>query len=469
MQTSLFQLEEWLAEPAEHETLEFKEAKNQFDTKKLQKYCVALANEGGGKFVLGVSDARPRTVVGSTAFPNLADTAKKIFEKLHFRVDVEELQHPKGRVVIFHIPSRPRSTAYQFDGAYLMRSTESLVPMSEDRLRQIFDEGKPDWLAQVALENCSQEDVIRLLDTQSYFDLLKRPYPSTREAVLNRLCSERLLKMNGHTWTITNLGAISFAKQLADFPTLSRKAPRVIVYEGTDKLRTRLDKTGGKGYAVGFEGLVDFVSSLVPSNEVVTKAIRREVRMFPDDAIRELIANALIHQEFGESGSSVKIELYSDRLEISNPGRPPIPTERFIDENKSRNEGLADLMRRLGICEEKGSGIDRVIRSAEVFQLPAPDFRESTIHTSAVLFAHKDFSEMDRADRIRACYQHCVLKYVVNEKMMNQTLRNRFNLSDKKTESISRVLRETIKAEKIKLADPTATSRKNRSYIPWWA
>jgi ATP-dependent DNA helicase RecG len=466
--TTIAELEALVARPRENQNLEFKEAKDTFATPKIYRYCVAIANEGGGKLILGVTNGLPRQIVGTAAIPDTDHTASQIFNKLRFRVDVEALDHTDGRVVIFHIPSRPRGTAYQYEGAFLMRSTEETVSMSEDRLRKIFDEGKPNWLSSRAVESCTAEDVVRLLDTQSYFDMLNLPYPSTRDSVLERFRSEQLIETTGDAWQITNLGAILFAKRLADVG-LTRKAPRVIVYDGTSKLNTRLDKPGGKGYAVGFEGLIDFVGSLVPTNEVVTKALRQEVRMFPIEAIRELVANALIHQDFTETGTAVRIELYDDRLEISNPGQPSIPTERFIDEYQSRNETLASLMRRLGICEEKGSGIDRVVFSCEFNQLPAPDFRVGDVNTTIVLFSHQEFEEMDRTDRIRACYQHCCLKYVTNERMTNQTLRERFKLPDGKTESVSRVLRDTAEAGKIKLADPTATSTRYRSYVPFWA
>lgn len=156
-------------------------------------------------------------------------------------------------------------------------------------------------------------------------------------------------------------------------------------------------------------------------------------------------------------------------MEISNPGKPFIPPDRFIDEYQSRNEKLADLMRRLRICEEKGSGIDKVVNSAEVYQLPAPDFRVTERHTVAVLFAHKNFEDMDRNDRIRACYQHCCLRYVMNERMTNQSLRERFNLSEKKAESASRIIRETMAEGLVKLEDPTVTSPRYRRYVPYWA
>lgn len=469
MAVTVSQIDAWRAARSEHQNLEFKEAKAQFDNRKLYKYCVALANEGGGHLLLGIEDQPPRKVVGTAAFNDPVDMAAKMFQVLGFRVEIEEVSHPDGLVVVFTIPSRPRGTAFDFEGAYLMRAGEELVPMSEDRLRAIFAEGQPDWLSQAAMTDCDDDKVVQLLDTQSYFDLLHLPYPVNRAGVLARFENEKLIVRQGQGWTITNLGGLLFAKKLEAFDRLARKAARVIVYEGKNKLKTKSDKPGTKGYAVGFQGLVEYVNGLVPSNEVIEQALRREVKMFPEIAVRELVANALIHQDFNESGTSVMIEIYDDRMEISNPGKPFISPDRFIDEYQSRNERLADVMRRLGICEEKGSGVDKVIQAAEVFQLPAPDFRVGERRTSAVLFGHQDLEEMDRNDRIRACYQHCCLRYVMNEKMTNQSLRERFKLPEDKVASVSQIIAATVDAGKIKLADPTQTSTRYRSYVPFWA
>ncbi|MGV3662211.1 MAG: ATP-binding protein [Prosthecobacter sp.] len=469
MATTVQQIDAWRAAPSEHQRLEFKEARSQYDTDKLFRYCVALANEGGGHLLLGIQDKAPRTVVGSAAFPDLVRIESRIFQAVSFRVDAEEVLHPDGRVVVFHIPGRPFGTAYDLDGRYLMRAGEELVSMSEDRLRGIFDEGKPDWLSQAAMKGCEEDQIVQLLDTQSYFDLLHLPYPANRASVLEKFESEKLIVREGGAWTISNLGGILFAKKLEQFDRLARKAPRVIIYDGNSKARTKRDAPGTKGYAVGFQGLVEFIDGLVPSNEVIEQALRREVKMFPQIAVRELVANALIHQDFNETGTSVMIEVYDDRMEISNPGRPFISTDRFIDEYQSRNERLADLMRRLGICEEKGSGVDKVILQAEAFQLPAPDFREGERRTSVVLFSHQQLDEMEREDRIRACYQHCCLRYVMNEKMSNQSLRERFKLPENKVANVSQIIAATVEAGKIKIANPSQTSTRYRNYIPFWA
>lgn len=469
METTPAQIDLWLKSPSEHQRLEFKEAKNQFDNKKLYKYCVALANEGGGVLLLGVSDQPPRKVVGTQAFHDPVEMAEKLFTAVSFRVDIEVVAHPDGRVLVFHIPSRPRGTAYHLEGTYLMRSGEELVPMSEDRLRLIFAEGKPDWLEEASRGGLDAQQVVELLDTQAFFELLELPYPTDRNGVMNRLLQLRMVDAVDDSFAIRRLGALLLAKRLADFPDLERKAPRVVVYSGTSKLQTKLDQFGVKGYAVGFQGLVQFIMGQLPQNEVVEEAIRKDVKLLPEIVIREIVANALIHQDFSISGTSVMFEIYSNRVEFSNPGEPIVPVERFIDGYQSRNERLADLMRRMHICEEKSSGIDNVIESAEAYQLPAPEFLVEFRRTCVVIHGHQSFEQMDREARMRASYQHCVLRYVTRKAMTNQSLRDRFHLPEKKSATVSQVIAATIERGWIKADADVGQSKKLARYLPHWA
>lgn len=469
MTTTPEQIDLWRKSPSEHQRLEFKEAKIQFDNRKLYEYCVALANEGGGRLLLGIADKPPREVVGTQAFNDPVAMAEKLFQAVGFRVDIEEVAHSAGRVLVFHIPSRPRGTAYHLNGKYLMRSGEALVPMSEDQLRRIFAEGEPDWLEEQSKTGLDSQLIVELLDTQTFFELLKLPYPTDRAGVIDRLLRERLIDEQGGSYSVRRLGAILLAKRLSDFPDLARKAPRVVVYTGTSKLETRLDQTGTKGYAVGFQGLVRFVMDQLPQNEVIEDALRKEVKLVPEIVIRELVANALIHQDITVGGSSVMIEIFNNRVEISNPGEPVVPVERFIDGYQSRNERLADIMRRMGICEEKSSGIDRVVQAAEVFQLPAPDFRVSHRRTVVSIYGPKPLEDMDRDDRVRACYQHCALKWVMSERMTNQSLRERFHLPESKSAIISQIISATIEAGMIKPDEKVGGSRKYARYLPFWA
>lgn len=423
MPTTPDQIDFWRQARSEHHHLEFKEAKNQLDTRKLY----------------------------------------------HDDISLRRRRENQCRVVVFHIPSRPRGTAYQLDGAYLMRSGGSLVPMSEDRLRAIFSEGAPDWLEEPAVNGIGAEAVIELLDTQTYFELLRLPYPSSREAVLDRLMRERLVDRVNGAYAIRRIGALLLARKLEDFEHVSRKAPRVVVYTGESKLDTKLDQTGSLGYAVGFQRLVKFIMAQLPQNEVIEDALRREVKLVSEIVVRELAANALIHQDFLVGGASVMFGVYSNRFEVSNPGEPVVPVDRFIDGYQSRNERLADLMRRFGICEEKSSGIDRVVQNAELFQLPAPDFRAAHRRTVVTIFGPRSFEDMDREDRIRACYQHCVLKLVMGERMTNQSLRERFNLPEDRSATVSQIIAATIEAGRIKPDESVGGSRKYARYLPIWA
>jgi ATP-dependent DNA helicase RecG len=191
--------------------------------------------------------------------------------------------------------------------------------------------------------------------------------------------------------------------------------------------------------------------------------------MYPEIAIRELVANALIHQDFSISGTGPMVEVYSDRIEIVNPGKPLIDVLRFIDHPpRSRNEDMAAFMRQINICEERGSGIDKVIHAVELFQLPPPDFKVSGNNTLSILYADKSLSAMSREERIRACYQHTVLQYVSNDRMTNTSLRERFNIADQNYPMASKIINETIKVGLIKLYDATV-SNKQRSYVPVWA
>ena len=163
------------------------------------------------------------------------------------------------------------------------------------------------------------------------------------------------------------------------------------------------------------------------------------------------------------------VEIFDDRIEITNPGEPLVDTQRFIDTPpKSRNETLASMMRRFRICEERGSGIDKVIAQVEMFQLPAPIFEVPEGFTRVILFAHRPLNEMDKTDRVRACYLHACLRYVQRDFMTNTTLRKRFGIEPKNSAMASRIIRDTLQSGLIRCHDESVGA-KARKYLPWWA
>ena len=322
----------------------------------------------------------------------------------------------------------------------------------------------------IAAENVSGETVLRMLNWQAYYKMLDEP-PPIEPYILERLLAEQMIVKNETgQYNITNLGAILFARRLSDFPFLERKAIRVILYKGKDRVAaTRKEQVGSKGYASGFEGLIDYINGLLPVNEVMGKALRKQVPMYPELAVRELVANTIIHQDFFLSGSSPMVEIFDDRMEITNPGAPLIDEKRFIDHPPlSRNEGLAGFMRRIGVCEERGSGFDKVVTLTEEYQLPAPEIETYHNHTRVILYAHQEFSQMSKANRIYACYLHACLKWVNKGIMTNASLRERFAVNVKNSSMISRILKEACEAGLIKLSEDS-TSDRNRRYLPFWA
>jgi len=351
------------------------------------------------------------------------------------------------------------------------RSAGQTVKLSRQEVKQLIALSTGiDFESQIAEANVNEDEVLKLLDYDSYFTLQEKRLPDTKLSILQTLASEDLIRKSASNWDVLNLGAVLFAKNLNGFKELKRKAVRVIVYKETSRINALKEQEGGRGYASGFEGLVNYILDQLPSNEVIENALRKKVKVYPEVAIREFVANALIHQDFSVTGSGVMIEIFTDRIEITNPGVPLVDVNRFIDTApKSRNESLASLMRRLNICEERGSGIDRAISAIEFYQLPAPKFIRGDDYTRVILFAPTILTRMSNEDRIRACYQHTCLFYVNNQPVNNQSVRKRFNIAKNNGSMASKIISETIDAGLIKPSDSENSSKKFASYVPYWA
>ena len=468
--------------PAEAPWLEFKH--NNDNPQEMGEYVSALSNAAAleGKanaYMLWGIDNQSREIVGTRFQPLSAKKGNQPLEswllqllqpRIHFRFD--EVTIDGCQVVILEI-DRASHRPVRFNGREYIRVGEVKKPLKEApelerRLWRIFD--TVPFEEMIALERASADEVLQLLDYPAYFDLLDIPLPSNRDGILDALAEDELIcPCDAGGWNITNLGGTLFAKQLKKFSRLRRKAIRVIQYRGSGRTETYREQEGGKGYACGFEGLIDYINGLLPANELLGTALRKDVPMFPEIAIRELVANALIHQDFSVTGAGPMVEIFDDRIEITNPGEPLVDTQRFLDTPpRSRNETLASLMRRLGICEERGSGIDKVVFQIEVHQLPAPLFEIPDGFTRSVLFAHKDLKEMDKADRIRSCYLHACLKYVNRSFLTNASLRQRWGIEEKNKAIVSRYIREALEDGAIKPYDEEA-AKKMMKYVPYWA
>lgn len=476
-------LKELVSLPKETEWAEFKH--NAIKPEELGEYISALANSAAllGKptayMVWGVDD-ETHSIIGTDFKPSLAKHKQQELESwllqgLEPKIDFtfHEFSSPENDAVVIleinancHTPVRFSGTEFIRIGSY--KKPLGKHPEKERALWRVFDR-KP-WEYRVARDKCSIDEVLQLIDYPSFFSLLSQPLPENKDSIMDYLAKDFVVERNdAGSWDITNLGAILFARELDSFKNLSRKAIRLIQYNANNRFKTVKELQGHKGYAAGFEGLIDYINNLLPSNEVIGKAFRSEVRMYPELSIREVVANSLIHQDFNIGGTGPMLELFAERMEISNPGIPLVAIDRLLDSPpRSRNERIASLMRRMGICEERGSGIDKVVIETEIYQLPAPQFEVYQEHTKVTLFAHRDFKDMDNEEKVRATYLHCVLKYLEKVPMNNTTLRERFGVDEKNSAMISRIIKEAMKEGRIKQYDSSVGTKAMR-YIPFWA
>jgi len=317
------------------------------------------------------------------------------------------------------------------------------------------------------MSGVQDDDVLDLLDFQGFFALLKYPCPESKNEILSKLEEDGIIVRRSSRFDITNLGALLIARDMRKFEHISRKALRIIFYRDNGRLNVKNEFTINKGYAVGFNETLDYLNKTLPINEDFERALRTSTPEYPPKAVREFLANALMHQDLTIRGTSPMIEVFESRLEITNPGRPLIDTQRFLDHSPvSRNEKMASLMRRMEICEEKGIGIDRAISQCELYQLPAPDFQTGDMYTKVVMFAPMSLRQMNKEDKIRACYQHCCLQFISGERMNNESFRNRLNIQSKNYPVASRIIKETINVGLIK-SDGNGTGKFMR-YVPYW-
>jgi len=467
---------------AETPWVEFK--RNNADPAMIGKLISALANgarladQPFGYVLWGVEDG-DHAVTGTAFDPanqkvgaELLDfwLAKRLQPSAPFTFTTVE--HDGARLVLLAAPAAATSPV-EFDRTAYLRIGSATPRLSDhpERQRALWAKLQPyAWETGVAQQFVTGDDVLRLLDYTAYFDLTRQPLPDNRDGIFARLEAERLIKRDvGGRWNVTNLGAILFAKRLSDFaPSIARKAVRFVAYGGANRAATVTHRQDGqRGYASGFEGLVTYIDGLLPRNELIGKAFREEQPLYPEIALRELIANALIHQDMTITGAGPLIEMFGDRLEITNPGQPLIPPHRFLDAPpRSRNEMLASLMRRMGLCEEQGTGIDKVIVSVELHQSPPPDFRLEGDAVRVVLFAPRSFADMTPDERIRACYQHAALKFVSGQRMKNSTLCERFGIEKRNAAQASSVIGQALKVGLIRSADP---EHPRAGYVPSWA
>ena len=375
--TTLDQFNGWLAAP-EGAHLEFKEAKNRYDFEELVKYCVALANEGGGRMILGVTDARPRRVVGSQAFTDLERTKQGLIERLHLRIEGEEVQHPNGRVLIFHAPARPVGMPIQYGGAYWMRAGSSLATMTPDMLKAIFAEASPDFSA----EPCAKAKLADL-DPAAMEDFRGRWLKKSGNAGLAKLSHEQLLadaellvdgELNYAAMILLGTRA-ALGKHLAQSEVIFEYRST----EGSVPFQQRVEYR--QGFFSFYDGLWNAINLRNDAQSYQDGLFRFEFPTFSEGVVREAILNAVGHRDYRLSGS-VFVRQFPRHLEIVNPGGfpPGITAENILDQQSPRNRRLAEAFARCGLIERSGQGMNRIFEETIRQSKPLPNFAGTDAH-----------------------------------------------------------------------------------------
>ncbi len=470
-----------LLQTAEAECLELKQ--NNSDPKTIGENISALANSAACKqkefayIIWGIEDTT-HNIIGTTfdyenkkiGSEELQNWLRKLLSSnANFEFHKTNIQDKKIAVLVVYkalnSPVTFEGNAYIRVGSYTKKIKDH--PNLEANLWQKINETNFEEF--LIRQNVSSTDILKLLDYPTYFDMTKTTLPTERAQILHYLLQDKLIAAQDNgLFAITNLGAILFAKQSDMFTNTDRKSVRVIQYEKNDRINTLREEVGKKGYACGFENLIKFIDNLLPQNETIKDGIRQKISVYPEIAVRELVANALIHQDFSIAGTGPMVEIFTNRIEITNPGTPLIDIRRIIDNPpRSRNERLATLTRRLGICEERGSGWDKVAAFCELYQLPSPKIETFDNATRVTLYSHIPFSNMGTEDKLRTCYLHACLQQAKNEQMTNASLRTRFGLSETSSASISRLIKSAIEKGFIKPLD-ASTAPKHMKYLPFW-
>lgn len=377
MIVSIHELQTWM-DAKEDEHLEFKEAKTQFDSERLLKYCSAFANEGGGRLILGVTDKRPRTVVGSRAFRDLGRTKATLTERLQLRFEVEEIPHPDGRVLVFQVPSRPIGRPVQYQGAYWMRSGESLIPMTPDQLQRIFAETGPDFSAEICA--AAQRDALDLAAVDVLRKLWQRKSPnqdiSTR-ATDELLADAELIVDGGVTYAaLVLLGTRkALGKHLA-------QAELVFEYRSNDVPGPAAER---REFRQGFLSVLDDVWRLVNQRNdrqhFQQGLFVADLPTFNERVVREAVLNAVSHRDY-RHGGSVFVRQYPRRIEVVSPGGFPsgITPENVLRRQNPRNRRIAEVLAKCGLVERAGQGFDLIFRECIRQSKPLPDFFHTDAH-----------------------------------------------------------------------------------------
>jgi len=383
------QLGEWM-KGLEGEHFEFKEAKTKFSFENLAKYCCAMANEGGGRVILGVTDRRPRRVVGTRAFPQLEETRRALMEQIPLRIEALEIDHPDGRVLVFDVPPHPVGVPIKYDGVYWSRHADSLIPMSEDMLRLVFSESGHDFSADVC-PGAGPED----LDSRAIEDFRRRWIEKSKNGGLaartqkQLLCDAEVLLVDD----VTYAALILFGTRAALGKFLGQ-AEVVFEYRSSDTAGPAQQR---KEYRQGFFTFYDELWEAINLRNDVQHyrdgLFVLDIPTFAERSVREAVLNAISHRDY-QLGGNVFVRQYPRRLVLESPGGFPvgITTENILDRQSPRNRRIADVFAKCGLVERSGQGMNLIFEQSIPQGKQRPDFKGTDAY-NVVLTLHGEVGD----------------------------------------------------------------------------
>ena len=356
----------------EGEKLEFKEAKNNFHFEELVKYCAALANEGGGMIVFGVSDIRPRKVVGSLAFEQPERTRAGLIERLHINIDFSIVNHPNGRVLVFKVPTRPIGMPIKYDGIYWQREGDSLIAMTEHRLRSIFAEAGHDFSADI----CSTA-TMNDLDPVAIENFRQRWISKSGNEGLNTLTQEQVLNdsevlVDGRL-TYAALILFGTTKALGQYLAQAEVVFEYRASEASGPAQYR--KEFRQGFFSFYDELWNLINLRNDIQHFQSGLFILDIPTFSERIVRESVLNAVSHRDY-QLGGNIFVRQQPRRLILESPGGFPvgITEQNILDRQLPRIRRISDIFAKCGLVERSGQGMNLMFELSIQESKPVPDF-----------------------------------------------------------------------------------------------
>lgn len=360
----------------EGEGYQFKEWKNKGDLQEAAKILCALSNCGGGKFVIGISDERPRKVVGSQAFQQPERTRMDLMNKLRVRVDFNIYEHENRRVLVFDVAGRPIGLPVQTESGTWWYHGDSLMLMPEDVRLSIYDERSHDFSADICLKVTIDDIDDRAIE--NFRTLWIKNSENNRIATLSK---EQILRDCG---VITNEGVTNAALILFGKPAVvARTLPQAeIIFEYRSKEAAgpaaQREEFCEGFFLQSYDKIWELVNLRNDKQHYQDRFQMLPVPTFNEHVVREAVLNAVAHREY-QLGGSIFVRQYSHRLVVESPGGFPkgVDAENIVDQQSPRNHLIAKTFQLCGLVERSGQGMNLIYEMTVKEAKPLPDFTGS--------------------------------------------------------------------------------------------